>query len=101
MAKFDNECDLGVNFRSNLHFDKHITNKCANGIKIVEIYKDVSYSQRHLIIGIPTLQSIRLRAGMIQVHNILNGYEYIDTECFYTVDSDSYTHEHPFKLKKD
>ena len=37
---------------------------------------------------------------MIQVYKILNGYEDIDTECFFTVDSDSYTRWHPFKLKK-
>ena len=30
----------------------------------------------------------------------LNGYEDIVTECFFTVDSDSYTRGHPFKLKK-
>ena len=37
---------------------------------------------------------------MIQVHKIFNGYENIDTEGFFTVDSDSYIHGHPFKLKK-
>ena len=37
---------------------------------------------------------------MIKVYEILNGYVDIDTECFFTVDSDSYTRGHPFKLKK-
>ena len=37
---------------------------------------------------------------MIQVYNILNGYEDIDTECFFTVDSDSYIRGNPFKLQK-
>ena len=37
---------------------------------------------------------------MIQVDKILNGYEDIDTECFFIVDLDSNTRGHPFKLKK-
>ena len=37
---------------------------------------------------------------MIQVYKITNGYEDIDTECFFTVDSDLYTRGHSFKLKK-
>ena len=37
---------------------------------------------------------------MIQVYKIFNGYEDIDTECYFTVDTDSYTRGHPFKLKK-
>ena len=37
---------------------------------------------------------------MIQVYKIFNGYEDIDTGCFSTVDSDSFTRGHPFKLKK-
>ena len=28
LAEVDNECDLGVNFQSNLQFDKHVTNMC-------------------------------------------------------------------------
>ena len=36
---------------------------------------------------------------MIQVCKILSGYENIDMECFFTVDSDSYTRRHTFKLK--
>ena len=112
---------MGVNFQSNLQFDKHVTNICAKanitvGInkhafprinidmfqknlkslvrpileycssvwspytkvsarkieqihrqatKMVEIFKDVSYSERLRIIGIPTLQFRRLRTDMI------------------------------------
>ena len=37
---------------------------------------------------------------MIQLHIILDVYEDIDMECFFTVDSDLYTRGHPFKLKK-
>ena len=60
---------------------------------------DVSYSDRLCIIGIPMLQLRRLRTDVIQVHKVFNGYEDIDTEGFFTVDSDSYTRGHPFKLK--
>ena len=37
---------------------------------------------------------------MIQVYKIVNWYENFDMECFFMVYSDSYTHGHPFKLKK-
>ena len=70
---------------------------------MVENLKDVSYSDQLCIIGIPTLQFGRLRTYMIQVFKILNGYEdiiIIDTECFFTVDSELHTRRHPFKLKK-
>ena len=67
---------------------------------MIENLKDVSYSDRLGIIGIQTLQFRRLRTDMIHVYKILNGHEIIDTECFFTVDSDLYTCGHPFKLKK-
>ena len=73
---------------------EHIQRRAA---KMVEIFKDVSYSYRLRIICMPTLQFKRLRTDMIQVYKNFNGYEYIDTECFFTVDSDSYTKGHPFK----
>ena len=68
--------------------------------EMVQNLKDVSYSDRHRIIGIPTLQFRRLWTDMIQVYNILDGYEDIDNEGSFTVDSVSYTRGHPFKLKK-
>ena len=37
---------------------------------------------------------------MIQAYKFFNGYEDIEMECFFTVDSDSYTSGHTFKLKK-
>ena len=65
---------------------------------MVENLKDVSYSDRLCIIGIPTLQFRRLRADMIQVYKISDGYIGINAVDFFTVDSDSYTSGHPFKL---
>ena len=65
--------------------------------KIIENVKDVSYSDRHRIISMPKLQLRRLRTVMIQAYKILNRYEDIYLECFFYVDSDSYTCEHPFK----
>ena len=53
--------------------------------KIVENIKDVLYSDRHCIIGMPTLQFRRLRTDMIQVHKNFNGYKDIDTECLFTL----------------
>ena len=68
--------------------------------KMAGIFKDVSYSDRLRIISIPSLQFRRLRTDMIQVYKILNGYEDIDTECFFTIDSDSYTLRTSFQNKK-
>ena len=39
MAEVGNECDLGVNFQSNLQFDKHVANACAKAKIIVGIIK--------------------------------------------------------------
>ena len=68
--------------------------------KMVQNFKDASYSDRLRIICMPTLQFRRLTTDMIQVYKIFNGYKDIDTEGFFTIDSDSYTCGHPFKLKK-
>ena len=35
----DNECDLGVNFQTNLQFDEHVTNICVKANRIVGIIK--------------------------------------------------------------
>ena len=67
---------------------------------MIENLKDVSYSDRLCIIGMPTLQFRRFRTDMIQVYKIINGYEDVEMECYFTVDSDSYTRRHLFKLKK-
>ena len=55
--------------------------------------RGVSYSDRLCIIGIPTF-TFRYRTDTIQVYKILIGYEDIDTKCFFTVDSDSYSRGH-------
>ena len=67
---------------------------------MVENFKDVSYSDRLRIIGMPMLQFRRLRTDVIQVYKIMNGYKDIDTKCFFTVDSDSYTRGHLSNLEK-
>ena len=54
--------------------------------KMICNFKDVSYSDRLCIIGIPTLQFSRLRRDMIQVYEILNGYEDIYMEGIFNVD---------------
>ena len=39
LSEVDNACDLGVNFQSNLQFDKHVTNICAKANSTVGIIK--------------------------------------------------------------
>ena len=38
-AEVDDKCDLVVNFQSNLHFDRHVTNICAKTNRTVGIIK--------------------------------------------------------------
>ena len=47
LAEVDNECDLGVNFHSNLQFDKHVTNICAKANRIVGITKH-TFSRKNI-----------------------------------------------------
>ena len=65
--------------------------------KMVENLKDVSYSERLCIIGIPTLQLDDSGQTRFKHIKIFYGYEDIDTECFFTIDSDSYNRGHHFK----
>ena len=41
LSDVDNKCDLGVNFQSNLQFDKHAANICAMANGIVGIIKHI------------------------------------------------------------
>ena len=41
LSEVDNACDMGVNFLSNLQFDKHVTNICAEANRTVGITKHI------------------------------------------------------------
>ena len=44
LAEVDNECDLGVNFQSNLQLNKYVTITCAKANRTVGINKLTFFS---------------------------------------------------------
>ena len=51
--------------------------------------------------GLTTLETRRLRGDQIEVFKILNGYENIDRNVFFSLKKDSRTRGHEVKLVKD
>ena len=63
--------------------------------------RDLSYEERLKECGLTTLETRRLRGDQIEVFKILNGYENIDRNMFFTLKKDSRTRGHEVKLVKD
>ena len=69
--------------------------------KIIPELRDLSYEQRLKECGLTTLETRRLRGDQIEVFKILNGYENIDRNMFFSLKKDSRTRGHEIKLVKD
>ena len=65
---------------------------CNVTIKILYVLKEC---------GLTTLETRRLRGDQIEVFKILNGYENIDRNIFFSLKKDSRTRGHEVKLVKD
>ena len=63
--------------------------------------RDLSYEERLQECGLTTLETRRLRGDQIEVFKILNGYENIDRNMFFSLKKDSRTRGHEVKLVKD
>ena len=63
--------------------------------------RDLSYEERLKECGLTTLETRRLRGGQIEVVQILNGYENIDRNMFFSLKKNSRTRGHEKKLVKD
>ena len=63
--------------------------------------RDLSYEERLNECGLTTLQTKRLRGDQIKVSKILNGYENIDRNMFFSLEKCSRTRGHEVKLVKD
>ena len=63
--------------------------------------RDLSYEERPKECGLTTLETRRLRGDQIEVFKILNGYENIDRNMFFSLKKDSRTRGHEVKLVKD
>ena len=70
------------------------------GISSSEL-RDLTYEERLKECGLTTLETRRLRGDQIEVFKILNGYENIDRNMFFSLKKDSRTRGHEVKLVKD
>ena len=69
--------------------------------KMIPELRDLSYEERLKECGLTTLETRRLRGDQIEVFKILNGYENIDRNIFFSLKKDSRTRGHEVKLVKD
>ena len=69
--------------------------------KMIPALRDLSYDERLKECGLTTLETRRLRGDQIEVFKILNGYENIDRNMFFSLKKDSRTRGHEVKLIKD
>ena len=69
--------------------------------KMIPELRDLSYEERLKECGLTTLETRRLRGDQIEVFKILNGYENIDRNMFFSLKKDSSTRGHEVKLVKD
>ena len=69
--------------------------------KMIPELRDLSYEDRLIECGLTTLETRRLRGDQIEVFKILNGYENIDRNMFFSLKKDSRTRGHEVKLVKD
>ena len=69
--------------------------------KMIPELRDLSYEERLKECGLTTLETRRLRGDQIEVFKILNGYENIDRNMFFSLKKDSRTRGHQVKLVKD
>ena len=69
--------------------------------KMIPELRDLSYEERLKECGLTTLETRRLRGDQIEVFKILNGYENIDRNMFFSLKKDSRTRGHEVKLVKD
>ena len=69
--------------------------------KMIPELRDLSYEERLKECGLTTLETRRLRGDQIEVFKILNGYENIYRNMFFSLKKDSRTRGHQVKLVKD
>ena len=62
--------------------------------KMIPELRDLSYEERLKECGLTTLETRRLRGDQIEVFKILNGYENIDRNMFFSLKKDSRTRGH-------
>ena len=82
--------------RKNIQLIENIQKRAT---KIVPELKDLPYEQRLRMLNLPTLLYRRQRFDLIQIFKIINGFDNIDTDKFFTF-NDNNTRGHLFRLEK-
>ena len=68
--------------------------------RMMEECRGKSYNDRLQILGLTTLETRRVRADMLEVFKILKGYEGVNGDCFFKIQSTN-TRGHSMKLYKE
>ena len=68
--------------------------------KMIQKLRNISYEKRLKECGLTTLETRRLRGDQIEVFKILNGYENIDRNLFFSVKEERRTRGHGITLAK-
>ena len=63
--------------------------------------RDLTYKECLKECGLTTLETRRLRGNQIEVFKILNGYENIDRNIFFSLKKDNRTRGHDVTILKD
>ena len=77
-----------------------IENVQRRATKILPNIRNLSYSERLLYLGLPSLQYRRMRADMIQVFKILNGIDSVESDNLFTSTSAPNNRGNSRKLQK-
>ena len=92
---------FGANFPTLSRLQAKLERIQRRATKIIPELRDLSYEERLKECGLTTLETRRLRGDQIEVFKILNGYENIDRNMFFSLKKDSRTRGHEVKLVKD
>ena len=68
--------------------------------RMIEGLKLLPYEERLRKINLTTLETRRIRADMIEVYKIFQGYEGLDIKDFFELNRDGNTRGHRYKLYK-
>ena len=93
------DCGIVVWYPSTRKNIQLIENIQKRATKIVPELKDLPYEQRLRMLNLPTLLYRRQRFDLIQIFKIINGFDNIDTDKFFTF-NDNNTRGHLFRLEK-
>ena len=69
--------------------------------KMIPELRDLSYEERLKEYGLSTLETRRLRGDQFEVFKMLNGYENIDRNIFFSLKKDNRIRGHEVSLVKD